>query len=249
MKLLVLSSLLTALTFSVSCTTKVEGLYIKDDFKAPAVKSGKILTGGVVAEPGKFSLQKSNDYSNVMLAAFKDERKYIPLIPYSRFFNGVGEAQFTKIMQQYSKADLDEKTLSEVVAALKGVRYLALAKVDSNITTTGESETDAKEYKNEKGEKVRQPGKVTKTHTREIAATLHIYDLKAKAVAFTGQVKKSRENRAEYEKNIVKSVVSIVNAVKGKDRSATYPTPPAPADRDVLRDVFEGFAENLPKKD
>jgi hypothetical protein len=43
-------------------------------------------------------------------------------------------------------------------------------------------------------------------------------------------------------------VLSVVNAIQGKDDDSTYPTPEAPSTRDVLAEVFEGFAENFPKE-
>ncbi|MCF8054540.1 MAG: hypothetical protein K9K75_04900 [Deltaproteobacteria bacterium] len=249
MRVVALVSLLLLVLLTFGCATKIDGLYVKDDFKAVALEQGKLVTGGVVAEPGKFELQLSSDYSNVMLAALQKERKYIPLHAYGYFFNAIGEERYSEIMQQYSKADLNTKTIEEVANAMPGIRYLALAKIDSSTTTIGESETEPLEFKNEKGQMVTKPGKIIKIHTREIVATLSIYDLASKDLAFSGQVKKSRQSVSEYEKNIVSDVVSVIGAIRGNDGTGgVYPTPVAPPIRDVLRDIFAGFGENLPKQ-
>ncbi len=243
-----LASLFVLAALLQGCATKVEGLFVKDDFQAQQIRQGGMIAGGVVAEPGKFDLQLSNTYSNMLVAAFHSEREYIKVVPASQFVAKVGgDKGYASILDQFSKADLDEATLTKIAARTKDVRYLALAKIDANTTKLGGSETDAREYKNSSGETVREPGKITKTQSRELVVTLTIYDLESHSVAFTGQVHKSRTATKEYEKNLATGIVSLVNAVKGKSDDQSFPPPEAPATREVLQSVFSGFAENLPK--
>lgn len=244
-----LVALLVASTLLSGCATKVEGLFVKDDFKAPQIQRGGMVAGGVIAEPGKFDLLQSNNFSNSMVAGIQSKREYIRINPSSTLINAAGKAQYTEIMNQFATGDLDQATLGKVGAKLKGTRYLALAKIDANNTEKDRVETQAQQIKNKDGSSYWQPGKITKSHKRSLIVTMVIYDLESKSVAFTGQVRKTSENSKEYEKNLASLIVSVVNAAKDKSEEETYPTPEAPQTRDVLQDVFAGFGQNLPKVD
>lgn len=243
-----LASLLVLTALLQGCATKVEGLFVKDDFQAQQIQQGGMIAGGVVAEPGTFDLQLSNTYSNMMLAAFRSEREYVKIIPASQFIANVGgEKGYSALLNQFSKADLDEAALTTIAARTKDIRYLALAKIDANTTQIGNSETNPSEYKSSSGETIRESGKIIKTQSRDLVVTLTIYDLESHSVAFSGQVRKSRTARKEYEKNLATGIVSLVNGIKGKSVDETFPPPEAPSTREVLQAVFGGFAENLPK--
>jgi hypothetical protein len=244
-----LAALLISATLLSACATKVEGLLVKDDFTAPQIQRGGMVAGGVVAEPGKFDLLQSNNFSNAMVAAIQSERDYIKIGPPSLLINAAGKTQYAEIMDRFSTADLDEPTLTRVAAKLKGTRYLALAKIDANTTEKTGYETEARESKDKNGVVTREPGKVHRAHKRSLIVTMTIYDLQSKSVAFTGQVKKNRETTKDYEKNLVTGIMSLVNAVKDKSQEDVYPTPEAPQTRDVLQEAFAGFGQNLPKVD
>lgn len=244
-----LTTLLISAALLSACATKVEGLFVKDDFKAPQIQRGGMVAGGVVAELGKFDLLQSNNYSNAMLAAIQAEREYIKMSPASVFINAAGKDQYAKIMNAYAVADLDEPTLGRIASKLKGARYLALAKIDANNTKLTEKETDPREVKNKNGEITREPGKVSKVHERTLLVTMTIYDLQTRSVAFSGQVKKTKEDRREYEKTLATTIISVLNAAQRRSQEEIYPTPEAPQTRDVLQSVFAGFGQNLPNVD
>jgi hypothetical protein len=242
-------SLLTSFFLLTSaCATKVDGLYVSDSFQASNLKNGALVTGGVVDIKAAPSREESNSYSALLLSEIKDERKYVSVKPVEVLIQAVGDGTYNQILSQYKASGLNADTLGQIAGKLPGVRFLALAKIESNHTEKGESRQAASESKDDKGKVTKTPASVTKTHKRTVLASMHIYDLKSRDVAFSGQVSKSAEASRNYTINTVGNVLSVVNAIQGKDDDATYPTPEAPNTRTVLANVFEGFAENFPKE-
>ncbi|WP_141733321.1 hypothetical protein [Oligoflexus tunisiensis] len=242
-------SLVTALFLLTSaCATKVDGLQVSDSFQPSTLKSGALVTGGVVDTKAGVKREDSNTYSALMLSEIKDEREYVSVKPVETLIQALGDSTYNIVLNQYSKSGLDGNTLGQIAEKLPGVRFVALAKIEGDTTEKGENRQAASETKNDDGKVIKTPASVTKTHKRTVLASMHIYDLKNRDVAFSGQVSKSKETSRNYTINTVGNVLSVVNAIQGKDDDATYPTPEAPSTRDVLAEVFEGFAENFPKE-
>jgi hypothetical protein len=241
-------SLLTSLfLFTTACATKVDGLYVSDSFQAGTLKSKGLVTGGVVNIKAAPNREESNVYSALMLSKIKDERKYVKVKPVETLIQALGDASYNEVLAQYKTSGLNAETLGKIAGKVPGVRFVALAKIEGNTTEKGESRQAASESKDDKGKVTKTPESVTKTHKRTVLASMHIYDLSTRDVAFSGQVSKSLEANRNYTVNTIGNVLSVVNAIQGKDDDATYPTPEAPSTRDVLAEVFEGFAENFPK--
>lgn len=242
-------SLLTSLfLFTTACATKVDGLYVSDSFQPATLKSEALVTGGVVDVKAAQKREDSNLYSALLLNEIKDERKYVSVKPVETLIQAVGDASYNEILAKYTKSGLDAATLGMIAGKLPGVRFVALTKIESNATQKSESRQAASETKDDKGKVTKTPESVTKTHKRTVLASMHIYDLAKRDVAFSGQVSKTLEASRNYTINTIGNVLSVVNAINGKDDDATYPTPEAPSTRDVLSEVFEGFAENFPKE-
>ncbi|MFW7379559.1 MAG: hypothetical protein ACOH5I_12170 [Oligoflexus sp.] len=235
------------LALGSACTTKIDGLYVSEAFNAPNIKSGSILTGGVVNQDGRHNRSESNTYATIMLSKIKDEREYARLQPVESLINALGEKTYDAMLRKYASSGLDEQALSAIADKLSNIQFLALAKIEADQTEASSHETSAGEVKDEKGNVTKTPPKVTKKHRRTTLVSMHIYDLKSKNLAFSGQLSKHRENERTYEVNTLTNVLSVVNAVQGKDTEQVYPTPNAPETRLVLADIFEGFAENFPK--
>ena len=241
-----LALIIFTLFLSVSCTTKVDGLYVADEFKPSQIKSGELAVGGVIS-PSSPDVQQSLVFSEIMRAKFSEEREYIPLKASNFVVANYGTEHYEALLSSYSQTSLTEKDIGELASKLEGVRFVSFARIDNNNTSKLSSETVAKEYKDSKGKVKREPGKITKTHQRKVSATLHIYDLTTRKLAFTGKITKTMENSNTYEKNAFSGVVSLVNAVRGKSNEGNYPTPEAPSIQDLLGEIFEGFAENFPE--
>ncbi len=244
-----LSLLLGLVLTCNACATKIDGLYVSDSFKAAEIKGGPMVTGGVTDVRSGYRRTDSNTYSALLLAEIKDERAYINVKPVETLIQALGEETYDATLQTYTSSGLDEAALSKIASKLPGIRFVALAKVESNVTEKSSAHQAASETKDDKGKVTRNPETTTKKHSRTILATMHVYDLQKKNVAFSGQVTKSKEASQTYTVTSIGNVLSVVNTLNGKDDDATYPTPKAPETREVLSNVFEGFAENFPKAD
>jgi len=243
-----LSLLASLFLFTTACATKVDGLYVSDSFQPSVLKSNAMVTGGVVDTKAVYSRDESNLYSALLLNEIKDERKYVSVKPVETIIQALGDRSYNETLEKYLKSGLDAGTLSEIAGKLPGVRFVALAKIESNTTEKGESRQAASESKDDKGKVTKTPESITKTNRRTVLASMHVYDLVKKEVAFSGQVSKTQDVSRNYTVNTMGDVLSMVNAIQGKDNESTYPTPEAPDTRMVLKDVFEGFAENFPKE-
>lgn len=248
MRMFFLSSLLSLLTLSTGCASKVDGLIVSENFTASTLKSEAIVTGGVVDVKAPLNRADSNQYSALMLSEIKDERKYVKVKSVETLIQAIGENAYNDLLNKYRSSGLDAAALESIAGKLPDVRFIALAKIESDLTEKGESRKAASESKDDKGKVTKSPESVTKTHKRTILSSMHIYDLKKKDVAFSGQVTKFKEASRSYTVNAIGNVLSVVNAVQGKSDESTYPTPEAPNAREVLANVFEGFAENFPKE-
>ncbi len=233
--------------FTTACATKVDGLYVSDSFQTSVLKSNALVTAGVVDTKAAYNRDDSNLYSALLLSEIKDERKYVSVKPVETIIQALGDEAYNATLEKYSKSGLDAGTLGEIAGKLPSVRFIALAKIESNTTEKGESRQAASESKDEKGKVSKTPESITKTNRRTVLASMHIYDLLKKEVAFSGQVSKTKDVSQNYNVNAVGNVLSMVNAIQGKNDETLYPTPEAPDTRQVLKDVFEGFAENFPK--
>lgn len=240
--------LLSSMYFLQNCATKVDGLVISDDFKHPQIKSGSIVAAGVV-DASKATTKDSVNYSQIMGSNFREERKYYPIKDSFTVVNAIGDAEYQKLLKKYRTGGLDQTWLTKLEAKLSPARFISFARIDSNITSKSERETNSREEKDAKGNKRIIPGKIIKMHKRTMSVTLHIYDLKKKNIAFSGQVTKDKENQNSYEKNLVNAAVSVINTFQGKSSDSQYPSPQAPSSRELLNEIFEGFAENLPEED
>jgi len=243
-----LSFLTSLFLFTTACATKVDGLYVSDSFQPATLKSEALVTGGVVDVKAAQTREDSNLYSALLLNEIKDERKYVSVKPVETLIQALGDAGYNEVLTKYTKSGLDAATLGQIAGKVPGVRFVAMTKIESNTTQKNESRQAASETKDDKGKVTKTPESVTKTHKRTVLASMHIYDLTKRDVAFSGQVSKTLEASRNYTIDTVGNVLSVVNAIKGKDDDATYPTPEAPGTRDVLAEVFEGFAENFPKE-
>ncbi len=242
-----LTLLASVFLFSTACATKVDGLYVSDSFKPDTLKRATLITGGVANITSSYNRDESNSYSALMLGQFKDEREDLNLKPVETLIQALGDKHYNETIEKYAKSGLDAQMLETMAAKVPGIRFVAFAKIESNNTEKNASHQPASETKDDKGKVTKNPESWTKIHKRTVLASLHIYDLNKKEVAFSGQVTKFKESSRTYTVNAIGNVLSVVNAIKGKDDEATYPTPEAPQTREVLAEVFEGFAENFPK--
>lgn len=233
--------------FTNACATKVDGLQVSDAFTVENIRSHSIVSAGVVDSKQVLLRADSNAYAGVLLSKIKDERPYANVRAVETLINALGEDRYAEVLNKYSASGLDAPSLDEIASKLPGVQFIALAKIESDITQKNSKETQASESKDDKGNVTKVEASIEQTHSRTVIASLNIYDLKNKNSAFSGQVSKTLEERRKYNPDGLRGVISLVNAIRGEEQDKTYPYPEAPATRKVLGEVFEGFAENFPK--
>ncbi len=117
---------------------------------------------------------------------------------------------------------------------------------DQTETDVADSEEDAR-----KGDYDQVQVDVSMTTQRDMGVTLSIYDLDQSVMAWTGYVSGSDYNSNDSSRTFNKDkrwkeelVDVFVDSLIGLN-SGEYPA--APSQDEVLSDIFEGFAENMPE--
>lgn len=243
------------LLLTTACATRVDGLYVSEHFNPASLQRDFIVTGGVAdtsaaptaGQAPAYNRLQSNTYSALMLSAFKDERGELRIKPVETLIQSIGGAEYDRLIGQYARAGLTADDLALIAGKMGAVRYVALARIDSNTTEADATHQDKYETKDGDGKVTKHPATWTKTHKRTLVVSLHIYDLLQQGMAFSGQVTKYRQNTKTYTVDDVSKILSVVQVLRGKDLDSAYPMPEAPDTRQVLSEVFAGFAENFPE--
>lgn len=233
------------LLLSTACTTKVDGLYVSDSFKPTELSRDALVSAGVVDAKYPLERGESNQYAGLLLAKIKDERAYVSVRPVETLIQAVGEDAYTDLLKQYTVSGLDNAALDSIAKKLPGIRFLALAKIEDNSLSKSETRTPATETKDKKGVVTKTPETLQKDVGRTILVSMSIYDLQQKNLAFSGQVSKTRHATETYTLHKESDLVKVVRVLSKGD---TYPYPDAPGTRQVLGDIFKGFAENFPEQ-
>lgn len=221
---------------------RIPDLVVKEDFTGRQLQEGGIVAGGVVAEPGKFDLQQSEEFSAAMARAFQWHRRTVPVHPTSRLRGALGNERYLEVMNEFAAAELSEDTLRSISASLANVRYLALARVEAN-TDGGISQ-----WRGETEKKARLLGPVRVTpiyvaHYRKITMTLRIYDLEKRSAVYSGFVEDAQRNVLTFEET---DSVTLLAKFAYDDTPPDIRTPPMPPTFQVVARILGKFAANLP---
>lgn len=221
---------------------RVPGLVVKEDFTGRQLRDGGIVAGGVVAEPGKFDLPQSEEFSAVMTRAFQWHRRTVPVHPTSRLRGALGDERYLEVMNEFAAAELSEDTLRSVSASLANVRYLALARVEANM------DGGISQWRGETEKKARLLGPVRVTpiyvaHCRKVAMTLRIYDLEKRSAVYSGLVEQAERNVLTFEET---DPVTVLAKIAYDDTPPDIRTPPMPPTFQVVSRILGKFAANLP---
>lgn len=219
----------------------VVGLQRDPSFTYEALSAAPFAVFGVsVEDPVAMSASASLQLGNLMAESLKTKRRDLTVLPATHVADGLGLRDYTWLVREYQAAgSLDEGALSRVAAALDGVRYVALARLETDELTTGES---VEEYTDERGGEVCDVERRGKFATRTLAVQFTVYDLHQRHLAWTGRITELEERMSSDEWNscdpLLVDVLTLL--LSGGDAD-----PPELAD--VLKKVFEDFALHLPR--
>lgn len=239
-------SILFVFAFMTACAPlphlRVPDLVVKEDFTGRQLRDGGIVAGGVVAEPGKFDLQQSEEFSTAMVRIFQWHRRTVPVHPTSRLRGALGDERYLEVMNEFAAADLAEGTLTSISTLLPEIRYLALARIEAN-TDGGTSQ-----WRGETEKKARLLGPVRVTpiyvaHSRKVAMTLRIYDLKNRSAVYSGFAEDDQRNVLTFEET---DAVTLLAKIAYDDTPPSIQTPPMPPTLQVVERIIGKFAANLP---
>lgn len=241
-----LLSILCLVAFTAACgptpTMRIPGLFVKEDFKGKQLRQGGIMVGGVVAEPGKFDLQESDELGTVMFNVLRRGLRNFPVHPTTKLRGALEDERYLEVMSQFATADLAEDTLATIAAALPDVRYLALARIEEN------RDGGIRQWKGERETKSRLLGPVKVTpiyvsHRRKMAVTMTIYDLESRTTAFSGRFDDKIAVTLTFKEH--DPVTVLASIAYDTVQPATY-APPMPTTQEALEHCIGRFVINLP---
>ena len=224
-----------------ACTTAhVIGLYRHSSFTYPAVVEGKMGVGGVTSF-GPLSDTDRLQYTALLRTSFLVDRPRFQMIPASGGLVRLDTAAYNAMLDEYrSDGQLSEVRLDALSTNVKDCRYLVFARIETDRVSQSSS---SEPVKNENGEST---GSVTTrlSTTRVASVFLSIYDLRMRILAWSGTIEERVSRSSNYsgeERNFWEGVVEALLELD--------PDYPAPARLgEVLKSVFDGFAENMPSK-
>jgi len=251
---LLASALLGAALFlASSCVTPIEGLEHDPTFTHRAVCSERMIVGGVTSAVSAMSPADRSRYADLLRRQFLALRKAYPISTAGTLSQALGAERYNRLLDDYRvHGQLSADQMRELKAAGVGERYAAFVRVERDESRSDRDEENGSVYGKAKQDKDRKTI-VLKT-TRECTATLTIYDLVAVKPVWRGAVEQSvshsdthtsEEGDEDWEDAVLTAVIGGLFGLSSEKDAEAYPQP-ASLD-EVLRDVFRGFAENMPE--
>jgi len=254
MKKLIL--LLAVTSLLVACKTQVLGLQQHPSFTYETVTHNRFVIGGVVSAVAPLDDVTRMRFSDLMGRIFAEEKPELAMMRAGYLNRAMGHEPFEQMLDAYRETGV----IGIVDAALvrrtfPDIRYLMLAHIEQDQVTQnhGQTETGVADSEDDakKGEYEQVRVDVSMTATREMGVTLSIYDLRQDVMAWSGYVSGSETNSNDSSRTFNKDkrwkeelADVFVDSLIGLN-SGEYPAPPS--QDEVLSDIFEGFAENMPE--
>jgi len=247
---------LICLTGLAACKTPVVGLQQHPSFTYETAIQSRFIIGGVASSVTPLNDMARVRFGDLMGRAFAEEKPELAIVRVGLLIKALGHETYEQILDEYRETGvLDAGDVAQLRHAFPDARYLMFVRIeqdnvrqnhDQTETDVADSPEDAK-----KGDYDQVQVDVSLNTTREMGATLSIYDLKQDVLAWSGYVSGSETNSNDSSRTFNKDkrwkeelVDVFVDTLIGLN-SGEYPA--SPSQDEVLEDIFEGFAENMPE--
>lgn len=224
-------------TVAGGCGTKVIGLRSDPSFTYQTLSSGGITVGGVTSLVGADDLATQQQMANQLRVSILKERSDIAVQPGAELLRALGEEAYDDLLWSYRlSGEIAETWLEQLwLAAAGDVRYVIFARIERDETVR-----DRVVARDSSDVEV-----TTFNISRSVGISFLVYDLTLAngASVWSGSIDKTeKKSRVHRERGDI--FTSVVEAVLGLNKSG-YPSPPEFSK--LSREVFEGFADNLPE--
>ena len=253
----------TAILFLITialagCKTQIAHLQQDPSFTYEAMTQHQLVVGGVVSmvDPEQSVLERVR-LGEMLSRAFKAERGELQLISSGYLLKKLGSQDLAILQDSYQfTGTVEPSDVEHIRQLIPDARFLILCRIESNHISQDHQKTEtpvADSAEDEKkGEYEHLRVEVTLTTSREVSASLLIYDLELQRQVWSGFLKQTKSNKnsssntIDNDQNWVEQIVgSMFEAMINQD-DMSYPEAPS-VDR-VLEGIFEGFAENMPER-
>lgn len=233
----------------MSCGTKVEGLRKAESFTHANIKSGRMVVGGVVDAVQEMNSKLSLSYSNALRAQIIEERPAFKVSNSGYLIKKIGKKNYEKVLSELEMDDaISDASIALIASKASGVRYLVFARIETNeVSNDRQEKDDVDSSGNETGKK-----SVVTTTTRAVSVNFRVIDLVEKTTAWSGLINKSAMEQSTFAVKSESGLISLVKAIKGTGETEDdkkYPFPKAPSLKNILKQAFIGFADNLPEEE
>jgi len=251
------STLLILILLLVGCKTEVVGLQQDQSFTYDSALQGAFVAAAVTSLADDLNDRQRMLYSEILAREFVDERPEFTLFRSGVLISSYSLQQYRAWLNNYQlSGEIADTFANAIRKTYPHARFVILCRIEENRVAQHHSETETdvadSEEDRKKGEFEFVQVDVTLTTSRQVGATLSIFELQQNKVVWSGYVAKSEANSSSSSRTFDKHnrwreefVDSFIDALIGVDNQG-YPQ--APAFEKVLASVFEGFAENMPEK-
>lgn len=251
------SLLLLVMMFVSGCKTEVQGKLHDESFTYESAAHYPFVVGGVVSMIDTVSIEQHLLYSDILIREFIDERPEFTLYKTGRLIMTTSEAGYLAWMEDYLKTGEVRREFSKLIRMIyPNARYLVFCRIEENQVTQNhtENETDVADSDEDRkrGEYEYVQVDISLNSTRQVRATLNIYDLDQNITVWSGHIAEIKTHSNNFSRTFHKEsrwrdelIDSFVGMMIGIDDQG-YPEPPSL--ESLLTSVFEGFAENMPEK-
>ncbi len=239
-----------------ACKAQVVGMQQHPSFTYESVMQNRFVIGGIISTVKPLDDMARIRFSDLIGRRFAEEQPRMAIVRTGFLIKALGHEAYEQMLGEYRKTGIiDPLDVAQIRRDFPDIRYMMLARIEKNDVSQNHDQTEtdvadsADDAKEGEFEQVRVD--VSLTTRREMGATLVIYDLKQDVLAWSGYVSASETNSNDSSRTFNKDkrwkeelVDVFVDALIGLN-SGEYPV--APSQDEVLADIFEGFAENMPE--
>jgi hypothetical protein len=250
------SVILLVLAILTACKTQVLDLQQHPSFTYEAATSSVFIAAGVVSGSKKLNTIHRIQYGDLLARKFNNTRHHLQVIRTGYMVKKIGVDPFEHLLDGYRLTGvIMGRDTVDIQNAFPQARYLILSRIEKNHISQShvESKTDVADSTEDQGKKEYEHVRIdiSLDSKRDVEASLMIYDMQQDFTVWSGYVRKSKTNsnrssRTYNKDNRWKEELAnfFVDTLIGLNNDG-YPE--LPLETEVLEEVFEGFAENMPE--